>query len=313
MRCFGIFDGYFRQHPEVKGDGEYSIHALSDGTVALVDGSISIFRSGTDARTWQNVSGYSKANPAAGLVSPFHFDSAVEGSAWTLLELQHAEHGMPAGIYHFTAETIWRSTDSAATWRYYAEAHSIGSTAPISAYPYGADSDAGFFMQSEVYRRVDGTFLHGARVPTHSNQCDNWDGSQLFHSVDTNGTHWACKSQAGAGYCNNASWRALEGDSVPCNWDAKGLTPVKGAARYVDQCANLTDAPFLKPGSMYTHFLRLADGRLLLTWTKRSPKFDDDGFGSGTRGLLSYDGKSVAALVSTFLNSFLRIWLLQTD
>lgn len=40
---------------------------------------------------------------------------------------------------------------------------------------------------------------------------------------------------------------------------------------------------------MYTHFLKLADGRLLLTWTHRSNKFDDDGFGTGTRGLLSSD------------------------
>ena len=72
---------------------------------------------------------------------------------------------MPAGIYHFTAETIWRSTDSAATWRYYAEAHSIGSTAPISAYPYGADSDAGFDSDCDVdsdngsgYLQPQGTF-----------------------------------------------------------------------------------------------------------------------------------------------------------
>lgn len=54
---------------------------------------------------------------------------------------------------------------------------------------------------------------------------------------------------------------------------------------------------WLKPGSMYTHFLRLHDKRLLMTWTKRiaslpTAVYDDDGYGAGTRGLLSYDDGS---------------------
>ena len=43
------------------------------------------------------------------------------------------------------------------------------------------------------------------------------------------------------------------------------------------------------PGSMYSHFLRLGDGRLLLSWSKRSANYHQDGFGAGTRALLSYD------------------------
>ena len=46
---------------------------------------------------------------------------------------------------------------------------------------------------------------------------------------------------------------------------------------------------FLKPGNHYSHMLRLHDGRLLMTWTHRSNLIDDDGFGTGSRGLLSYD------------------------
>ena len=114
----------------------------------------------------------------------FHFGSHVEGQAWSLLELQTAEHGMPAGAYIFSAQTIWRSVDNARTWAKYKTA--VGGTVmptPIADYPYGQDTDAGFFMQSEVYRRRDGRFLHGCRVPTHSNHCDNWDGSQLWHST----------------------------------------------------------------------------------------------------------------------------------
>ena len=72
---------------------------------------------------------------------------------------------------------------------------------------------------------------------------------------------------------------------APCDW--------RGG--YVDHCANLSRTrPFLKPGSIYSHCLRLNDGnrtgsRLLMTFTKRSSVYDDDGFGSGSRGLVSYD------------------------
>ena len=111
--------------------------------------------------------------------------------------------------------------------------------------------------------------------------CDNYDGSQLWKSVDTQGKAWGCISQAAGGLCANGGvpMPGHNGKRVPCNWEHG----------YVDRCANLTAAPFLPLGSMYTHFLRLADGRLLMTWTKRTPKYDDDGYGSGTRGLLSYD------------------------
>ena len=40
---------------------------------------------------------------------------------------------------------------------------------------------------------------------------------------------------------------------------------------------------------MFSHFLRLRDGRLLMTWTHRSNAIDDDGFGTGSRAILSDD------------------------
>ena len=96
---------------------------------------------------------------------------------------------------------------------------------------------------------------------------------------------------AAGGYCNPAS---------PKSHSVKGGCYTRGAAKgcptYVDKCANMSWAAgaFLKPGNMYTHFLRLRDNRLLLTWTKRlaslpEAEYDDDGYGSGTRGLISYD------------------------
>ena len=74
---------------------------------------------------------------------------------------------------------------------------------------------------------------------------DSW-----MKTADTNGSEWQCISQAAAGYCHNATWRALCHDTEPCNWDAKGVTPKPNATPYIDRCANQKTAPFLKPGSM---------------------------------------------------------------
>ena len=46
--------------------------------------------------------------------------------------------------------------------------------APAKSKPMGANG--GFFFQSEVYRRKDGRFLHGARTPVEPG-CDDYDGS----------------------------------------------------------------------------------------------------------------------------------------
>ena len=45
-----------------------------------------------------------------------------------------------------------------------------------------------------------------------------------------------------------------------------------------------TAAEWLKPGNHYSHWLRLRDGRLLLTWTHRNNVIDDDGYGTGAGG-----------------------------
>ena len=110
-----------------------------------------------------------------------------------MLELPAPSHGMPAGVYYFADRTIWRSTDSGRYWKPYSTllppqlrrlagtfsaqglcgrttgtAHNKEDMSqpihnwPISGFP--GDSVA-FYFQSEVYRRNDGTFLHGARTP----------------------------------------------------------------------------------------------------------------------------------------------------
>ena len=60
-----------------------------------------------------------------------------------------------------------------------------------------------------------------------------------------------------------------------------GLCPPVQAADEPTQCVG--GAEWLKPGNHYSHWLRLRDGRLLLTWTHRNNVIDDDGFGTGTR------------------------------
>jgi hypothetical protein len=56
------------------------------------------------------------------------------------------------------------------------------------------------------------------------------------------------------------------------------------------QCDDDSYQIFLKPGNMYSRFLRLHDGRVLMTFTHRTCQWvDNDGWGAGSRALLSYD------------------------
>jgi hypothetical protein len=323
---------YDPKAPFKSPDGEWSIHALKDGkTVLLTDGSCSMWRSEDTARTFTNVSGTvgSKLLPAG----TFHFNSTCvsvltsqhaalisvqcslvwsvltaraacsdECGSWSVLELDAEEHGMPAGVYYFADQSIWRSADSGSHWRVFSTARNSGDPAsapPIHNFPSscGIDNRKAFYFQSEVYRRQDGSFLHGTRVPVGQTG-DYFDSSQLWQSSDTRGEYWHCISQAAAGYCAAGK--------------VKGGCYTRGGAKdcpaYVDNCANLTwdKAAWIKPGNMYTHLLRLHDGRVLLTWTKRlasipNPMYDDDGYGAGTRGSISYNDGSSFALDTDYI------------
>jgi hypothetical protein len=287
-------------HPELRfdprapfksPDGEWSVHALSDGTILLNDGSCSMWRSEDAARHFENVSGTTVGGNTELPPGAFHFNSTDECGSWSVLELTQPEHSMPAGVYYFADQTIWRSGDKGRSWRVFVTASNSGDdpATPIHSFPShcGVDNRKAFFMQSEVYRRRDGTFLHGTRVPC--GQTGDWmDSSQLWRSNDTLGARWGCISMAASGYCDPSSKHHIKGGCY-----TRG--GVKGCG-YEDKCLNMTwdDGAWLKPGSMYTHFLRLHDDRVLLTWTKRiaslpTAAYDDDGYGAGTRGLLSYD------------------------
>ena len=200
-----------------------------------------------------------------------------------MLELTQPDNGMPAGAFYFLDDSIWRSTNAGEYWRLFQTVHNRGSlSTPMRNFPYAPWSpfakskpmgaNGGFFFQSEVYRRKDGRFLHGARTPVEPG-CDDYDGSQLWRSVDTRGKEWECASPAAGGFCDDGNHTCL--------------AIQKG---YVDYCNHSeSNRGLFLPGSVYSHFLRLHDGRLLLTWTHRTPKYDQDGYGGGTRALVSYD------------------------
>lgn len=184
--------------------------------MVLTDGSHSVYWSSDGARTFHNVSGCHAGCPT--LTTPFRFEYWGEGASWKLLELAEEERGMPGGLYYFNSHSVWRSEDSARSWRRFSVASPVGSKLPITNFPYTANNNTGFFFQSEVYRREDGTFLHGSRVPTHSDICDNWDGSQLWVSRDTRAREWECASLPSAGYCTDPIWRTKAADNKACNW-----------------------------------------------------------------------------------------------
>ena len=93
-----------------------------------------------------------------------------------MLELTQPDNGMPAGAFYFLDDSIWRSTNGGEYWRLFQTVHNRGSlSTPMRNFPYAPWSlfakskpmgaNGGFFFQSEVYRRKDGRFLHGARTP----------------------------------------------------------------------------------------------------------------------------------------------------
>eukprot|EP01048_Picozoa_sp_COSAG05_P033843 COSAG05_NODE_13803_length_417_cov_2.430818_1_plen_77_part_01 len=76
--------------------------------------------------------------------------------------------------------------------------------------------------------------------------------------MDTQGKEWACASAAAGGFCDELNHTCLALQHG-----------------YIDLCNHSRgNRGLFLPGSVYSHFLRLHDGRLLLTWTHRTPKYD---------------------------------------
>ena len=118
----------------------------------------------------------------------------------------------------------------------------------------GSSDVDGFFSQSTTYRTASGKLLHPVRV-------------------DRTGPHWLLpgaaelKTEAGDQGDRTMLWES----------DDDGLTWRKHHG----------DGTFGTYGEMYPRFLKLHDGRLLLTFTVRSNS--TDGYPLGLRAIVSYD------------------------
>ena len=206
---------------------------------------------------------------------------------------------MPEGVYVFSADRIHRSTNSGATWTVWVNYTSNSNSSQ------GLARGSGFFAQSGIYRRKDGNLLHGTRLNTNDS-FDGCAGSQLWLS-ENGGTSFHCTTRPVAGHCGNANspglncnrceslcnahpancstcWASLPHECMRCGKYTQFITA---------QCDTPAFPPFLGFGDHYTQFLRLRDDRLLLTYSHRLCEWkNDDGFGTGLRGFLSYDDGS---------------------
>ena len=259
------------------GAEETTLSALADGTLlALGNGGASVFRSTDSGYTWAmvlNVTQLYTSNRSNWDGNGLGYGS-VEVTAETAA--QAVVGTLPVGVYIFVQDRVLRSTDSGRSFASYAKATARAGTSLARG--------KAFFEQSDSYLRKDGTLLHGTRWNTAA-----WDecaGSQLWQSVPRVATpssddtgeeeialEFVCRSQPAAGYCRL--------NTSVCEDTSQAGPP---------QCDNDSHPIFLRPGNMYSRFLRLHDGRVLMTWTHRTCQWiDDDGWGAGSRALLSYD------------------------
>ena len=165
-------------------DGEWAVSALSDGTVLLRSGSGWMARSTDRGATFGNVS-TPHAVPKDGklLVDGGEFDCADECGSWTVFELLAPDHGLPAGVFTFTDNVVWHSSDMARSFHRFGNASGFAGRLPRVGSCTGGSE---FFSQSQVYRRKDGVFLHGARWNTAP--CDDLAGSQIMWWAGLAGT-----------------------------------------------------------------------------------------------------------------------------
>jgi hypothetical protein len=261
---------------------ENALNTLRDGTVLMLSDPL-VYRSTDNAHSWvptvQALPGRGFPNGASDLCpgttamqSNHYGDSDCMG--WQVVEVETEEGRkpgaqMPSGAFVFSDDLIHRSTDAGRHWSLF-----VNGTVNGNRSQDGLMRGTGFFAQSGLYRRTDGTLLHGTRINTN-NSYDSCAGSQLWTSKN-GGSSFDCVTRPVAGYCSGPN------------------TTNETCGTYTTFYRSLCDTPdypkFLGPGNMYTRFTKLKDGRLLLTYSHRLCEWlNDDGYGTGLRGVLSYD------------------------
>ena len=244
------------EHPEVHGR-EFSLNRLSDGTLLMPCHFLK-----QDAA---NKTGHTHSKL---------FRSTDEAKTWT--EIRIGPDGFPPKAQTATDWTIWEMPDPqdpgktiamfgvsmqhgrdlAPSHVYLWQSRDSGKTWDKSLKPDTAgwiDVD-GFFSQSTTYRTRSGKLLHPVRV-------------------DRTGPHWKLPT------INGLKVEAGDQGDRMMLWtsDDDGRTWKK----------DNTHGIFGTYGEMYPRFLRLNDGRLLLTFTVRSNS--TDGYALGLRAIISND------------------------
>lgn len=267
---------------------EFSIHALADDTIIVLTGlpeNCTHYRS-TDGGYSFKTQTIPNCTRCAKTAACWHTGN---GASYNLIDVPRNHPGaLPHGAYMFANNAIWRSFDSAASWVLHATATQQGG--------WTQHSDNFFEQTGTPFLAPDGKLLHATRVGIDS-RWDQTDGAQLFESVD-GGRSWRCLSNPAANFC-------LHNDADPhqrfrCACGHPRHPCPKPGAKY--SCTGM-NASFGGTGDMWPKMLSLADGRTLLTFTKRCsvPVFDThgvllgapcryDGHGTGLRALLMDKG-----------------------
>lgn len=244
------------ERPEIHGR-EFSLTSLSDGTLIMPCHFL--------ANDAANKSGYthSKVFRSTDLgkswteqrVGPEGFPEKAQTSTdWTALELPDPDR--PGKTFVQLGVGMQEGKELAPKHVFLWRSRDSGATWDKSLVP---DTDGwidvdGFFSQSTTYRAANGTLWHPVRV-------------------DATGPHWKLPAIAGV------EQRSGDQDDRTMLWKSTdgGLTWRK----------HRDGGRFGTYGEMYPRFLRLRDGRLLLTFTVRSNS--KDGYPLGLRAIISPD------------------------
>lgn len=226
---------------------EFKLVTLHDGTLFLLaagyPGGGRVFRSTNFGYNFTLVQDWPSARSRS---IPY----AKTELGWGLVEVNQTEATsyLPQGIYLFPGNTIWRSENTGLNWTLHANVTADDND--------GFQSIDSFFGQSFTpFLGSDGVLTHFTRLGVDPTD-DQVDGSQIWKSTD-GGRTWNCTTNAVGGWCQHH----------PCSYALKPLSNNPIAVAHA-QCAGST-ATFGQPGTMYQHILRLADGRILVTWTQR--------------------------------------------
>lgn len=296
---------------------EFHLRTVADGMVVFLiaggyPGGGRVFRSTNFGYTFSLVHDWPSARSRS---HPYGQDEM----GWGLVEVSNssATSALPVGVYLFPGNSIWVSRDQGLTWSLH--------TTLGPANNQNFSSIDSFFGQSFLpFLSPGGVLTHITRNGVDATG-DQVDGSQVWSSDGSTqrycitivvmmacnrtnasfgwsgtdgGRNWACRTNAVGGWCSHH----------PCDYAEKPISHKPISTTY-PQCANLTSS-FGQPGTMYPHILRLADGRLLVTYTQRcngmspyhggSPPSDynapacasvHDGYGTGLRAIVASESQ----------------------